>query len=128
MARIAGVDLPKAKKIRYALQYIHGIGLKTADRVLDRAKVDVNKSSDDLTSQEISDILDAIQSLSIRTEGELRRLVMSNIKRLQDIRSYRGIRHKKGLHLRGQKTRTNCRTRKGKSKAVGGLKRVLAKK
>ena len=128
MARIAGVDLPKAKKIKYALVYIHGIGLKTADKILSRARVDVGKSADDLTSQEISSILDAIQSLGIRTEGELRRLVMSNIKRLQDIRSYRGIRHKKGLPVRGQKTRTNCRTRKGKSKAVGGLKRVLTKK
>ena len=128
MARIAGVDLPKAKKIRYALKYIHGIGLKTSNLILERAKISGDKSADDLTSQEISSILDAIQAMGIRTEGELRRLVMSNIKRLQDIRSYRGIRHKKGLPVRGQKTRTNCRTRKGKSKAVGGLKRVLAKK
>lgn len=128
MARIAGVDLPKGKKIRYALKYIHGIGLVTSDKILNRARIDGAKSADDLTSQEISGILDAIQTLSIRTEGELRRLVSSNIKRLQDIRSYRGSRHRKGLPVRGQKTRTNCRTRKGKAKAVGGLKRVLAKK
>ncbi|PIR43703.1 30S ribosomal protein S13 [candidate division WWE3 bacterium CG10_big_fil_rev_8_21_14_0_10_32_10] len=127
MPRIMGVDVPNNKKIYISLTYIYGIGLTTAKRVLNRAKVDLDKKADVLSNEEVTRIREAIQSLGIRTEGELRRLISSNIKRLQDIRSYRGIRHRKGLPVRGQRTRTNSRTRKGKSRPVGGLKRVLTK-
>jgi len=127
MARILGVDLPNDKKTIIALTYIYGIGDTTSKKILDKAGIDGEKKAKDLTNDEISKLRDSIQTMGVRTEGELRRLVASNIKRLQDIRSYRGIRHRKGLPLRGQKTRANSRTRKGKKKTVGGLKRVLTK-
>jgi len=127
MARVLGIDLPKNKRINIALTYIYGIGPTLSKKILEKANVVVSKKADDLDSDEIRRIREAIQALGIRTEGELKRLVFSNIKRLQDIRCYRGIRHAKGLPVRGQRTRTNARTRKGKGRAVGGLKRVLAK-
>lgn len=128
MPRIMGVDLPNNKKIGISLTYLYGIGPTNAKEVLKRAQVDVNKKADTLTVEETSKIREVILDMGIRVEGELRRLISSNIKRLIDIKSYRGSRHKKGLPSRGQKTRSNSRTRKGKRKTVGGLKRVLAKK
>lgn len=128
MARLLGVDIPNNKIAKVSLTYITGIGPSSAKKILQRAKVDENKKAEKLSVDELTKIREAIQTLGIRTEGELRRQVSLNIKRLQDIKSYRGSRHKKGLPLRGQKTRANCRTRKGKAKTVGGLKRVLAKK
>ena len=127
MARLLGIDLPNDKKTKIALTYIHGIGNTTSAKVLEKAGVDGDKKAKDLTNDEVSKLRDAIQTMGVRTEGELRRLIASNVKRLQDIRSYRGLRHRKGLPLRGQKTRTNSRTGKGKKKTVGGLKRVLTK-
>lgn len=128
MPRILGVDIPNNKKIGVSLTYLYGIGFANVKAILKKANVDENKKSDSLTVDEISRIREAVSDMGIRVEGELRRLISSNIKRLIDIKSYKGIRHKKGLPLRGQKTRGNARTRKGKRKTVGGLKRVLAKK
>ncbi len=128
MPRIMGVDLPNNKKIGISLTYLYGIGRSNAKDVLNKAKVDENKKADSLTVDEIAKIREVILDMGIRVEGELRRQISANIKRLIDIKSYKGVRHKKGLPLRGQKTRGNARTRKGKRKTVGGLKRVLAKK
>ena len=127
MARILGVDLPRDKKIKIALTYIYGVGDNLSAKVLKKAGVNGELDSDKLTNEDITKIRDAIVSMGIRVEGELKRVVTSNIKRLQDIKSYRGSRHKKGLPTRGQRTRKNARTRKGKNRPVGGLKRVLAK-
>ena len=128
MPRIMGVDLPNNKMIGISLTYLYGIGRSNAKDVLNKAKVDENKKADSLTVDEIAKIREVILDMGIRVEGELRRQISANIKRLIDIKSYKGVRHKKGLPLRGQKTRGNARTRKGKRKTVGGLKRVLAKK
>lgn len=127
MARIFGVDIPNNKIIGISLGYIYGLGRNNAKAVLKAAQVDFNKKTSELTADDITRIREACERLKIRTEGELKRLVSSNIKRLVDIKSYRGSRHKRGLPSRGQKTRKNCRTRKGKKKTVGGLKRVLTK-
>lgn len=128
MPRILGVDIPNNKKIGVSLTYLYGVGFSNAKTILKKAGVDPEKKADSLTIDELSSIREAIVALGIRAEGELRRLISANIKRLMDIKCYRGVRHKKGLPLRGQKTRGNARTRKGKRKTVGGLKRVLAKK
>lgn len=127
MARIAGVDLPKDKRAEIGLTYIYGIGRSSAQAILNKAGVDFNKRVAELTDQEVAKIRSIITS-EYRVEGALRTEVQMNIKRLMDIGSYRGIRHRKGLPLRGQRTRTNARTRKGKRKTVAGKKRVLAKK
>lgn len=122
MARIAGVDLPKAKRMEVALTYIFGIGRTSAQQILDEAGIDRNKKSDALNEQEITNIRGIIDS-KYKIEGDLRREIAMNIKRLTDLNSYRGLRHKKGLPVRGQRTHTNSRTRKGPRRAVMGKKK-----
>ncbi len=123
MPRIAGVDIPDKKKIRYSLRYIFGIGPKSADDILSEADIDTDRRSGELTDQEVSQIASIIDSGYI-IEGALRRQVQQHIQRLKDIRSYRGERHRRGLPVRGQRTRCNARTRKGKKKTVAGKKGV----
>ena len=128
MPRIKGVDIPNEKRIEAALTYIQGIGFTTSREILKLAKIDVNKRAKDLSDSEIAEINNAISSIGVPIEGELHRIVTSNIRRLKEIKSYRGLRHHLGLPTRGQRTRTNARTRKGKKKTVGGQKKKLAKK
>jgi small subunit ribosomal protein S13 len=120
MPRIFGVDIPREKRTEIALTYLYGVGRTLSQKVLAEAKVDPNKRAKDLTEKEISTITSVIQKQA-RVEGDLRRDVQQNIKRLMDIRCYRGVRHLKGLPVRGQRTHTNARTRKGPRKTVGGL-------
>lgn len=127
MARIAGVDLPKNKKVLYGLQYIYGIGEFTAATILEKAKVDPLKKVADLNDEEVAEIR-AVITAEYRVEGALRSEVQQNIKRLMDIGSYRGVRHRKSLPARGQRTRTNSRTRKGKRRTVAGKKKAPSKK
>ena len=126
MARIAGIDLPKNKRGIIGLTYIFGVGKTTANEVLVKAGIDVNKRVNDWTDDEIAAIRGAIQEFKV--EGQLRSEVQMNIKRLMNIGCYRGIRHRRGLPVRGQRTRTNSRTRKGRRKTVAGKKKVAAKK
>ncbi len=126
MARIAGVDLPKKKRAEVGLTYIYGIGRSTARSVLTKAGIDYDKKVGDLTDDEVSKIRGIITS-DLKVEGALRTEVQMNIKRLMDIGCYRGLRHRKGLPARGQRTRTNARTRKGRRKTVAGKKKVMAK-
>ncbi len=123
MPRIAGVDIPDRKPIRYALRYIHGVGPKVSDMILAESQIEPTKRAADLTEQEVSTIA-AIIDQGVVVEGALRRQVAQNIQRLKDIRAYRGERHRKGLPVRGQRTRTNARTRKGRKKTVAGKKGV----
>jgi small subunit ribosomal protein S13 len=125
-ARIAGVDIPLEKRIEVALTYIYGIGPTKSKEILKKAKVNPDTRTKDLTDAKIK-ILSAVIEKDYTVEGQLRQTVFRNIKRLKDIRSYRGIRHKLGLPVRGQRTRTNAVTRKGRNIAVGGLKRKLEK-
>ncbi len=118
MARIAGVDLPKNKKVEFALRYIYGIGPKFSRDILAATNVDVNKRVYELTDDEVAAINKEIQNNYI-VEGDLRKQVQMNIKELMDLGCYRGLRHRKGLPVRGQRTKTNARTRKGKKKTVG---------
>ncbi len=127
MARIAGVDLPKNKKILFGLQYIFGVGENVSASVLEKAKVNPDKKVSDLTDEEVAQIR-AILTSEYKVEGALRSEVQQNIKRLMDIGSYRGLRHRKSLPARGQRTRTNSRTRKGKRKTVAGKKKAPSKK
>ncbi len=122
MARIAGVDLPRAKRIEVALTYIFGIGRTSAQQIVDEAGIDRSKKSDDLDEQEITQIRGIIDA-KYKIEGDLRREIAMNIKRLTDLNSYRGLRHKKGLPVRGQRTHTNSRTRKGPRRTVMGKKK-----
>ena len=117
MARIAGVDLPREKRIEVSLQYIFGIGGTTAKLLCERAKVDVKTRTKDLTDEETRRIREAIEQ-NIKVEGDLRREISMNIKRLMDLGCYRGLRHRKGLPVRGQRTHTNARTRKGPKKGL----------
>lgn len=122
MARIAGVDLPRDKRVEIGLTYIYGIGRSSADRILKEAGVDPDTRCRDLTTEDekkISAVIDDSQTV----EGELRREIALNIKRLQEIGCYRGIRHRKGLPVRGQKTKTNARTRKGPKRTVANKKK-----
>jgi small subunit ribosomal protein S13 len=127
MARIAGVDLPRNKRLEIALTYIYGIGRKRSNEVLEKAGVSPDKRTDDLDENDVRKIRDVIEA-SFKVEGDLRREVNMNIKRLMDLGCYRGLRHRRGLPVRGQRTSTNARTRKGprrmpvKAKAVGGKK------
>ncbi len=123
MPRIAGIDLPEKKKIRYALRYIHGIGPKAADVILSEAEIEGDKRANELTDQEVSQIATVIDGAYI-VEGSLRRQVQQHIQRLKDIRCYRGDRHRRGLPVRGQRTKCNARTRKGRKKTVAGKKGV----
>lgn len=118
MARIAGVDLPREKRVEIALTYIYGIGLSRSKEILKNTGVDPDKRVKDLTEEEIAKIRDYIEK-NYKVEGELRREVAMNIKRLIEIGCYRGIRHKLGLPVRGQRTRSNARTRKGPRRTVG---------
>ncbi len=127
MARISGVVIPDAKQIHVALTYVYGIGPKTSADVLAKAKVEPTVRTKDLTDAEISRIQEVIND-SLTVEGELQRIVSGNIKRLKDIGSYRGIRHKNALPSRGQRTRTNGRTRRGRRVAVGGSQPKAASK
>ena len=122
MARIAGIDLPRNKKIEYALTYIHGIGKSASKDILDKVGIDKNIRVNELNDQQIILIRNEISNYDV--EGELRSVVGRNIKRLMDICTYRGTRHKKGLPSRGQNTKNNSRTRKGKKKTVAGKKGV----
>ncbi len=122
MARIAGIDLPRNKRIEIALTYIFGVGRSTSQQILSQAGVDFNTRSDNLTEEEVSKIRKVIDS-EFKVEGDLRREVTMNIKRLMDLGCYRGLRHRRGLPVRGQKTKTNARTRKGPRKTVAGKKK-----
>ena len=122
MARISGVDIPKSKRGEIALTYIYGVGRNRASKILNKAKVDLNKKVSDWTDSEIKSIIQAISKYKV--EGELRSETQLNIKRLMDIGSYRGIRHRTGLPLRGQKTKNNSRTRKGKRKTIANKKKA----
>ncbi len=122
MARIAGVDLPREKRIEIGLTYIYGIGRVSATKILESANVDPNTRVKDLTDDEVKRISVVIDE-TMMVEGDLRREVALNIKRLQEIGCYRGIRHRKGLPVRGQKTKTNARTRKGPKKTVANKKK-----
>lgn len=126
MPRIAGIDVPDKKKILYALQYIHGIGAKFAAAILAEAKVDPDVRSNQVTELQLAQINSIIDATYL-VEGALRRQVSQNIQRLKDIRSYRGERHRRGLPVRGQRTKSNARTRKGRKKTVAGKKGVKAK-
>lgn len=125
MARIAGVELPKNKRVEIALTYIYGIGPTTSKKILVQTKINPDTRVEKLTDVEIQRISNIAQNMVL--EGELKQIVFRNIKRLKDIRSYRGQRHKLNLPVRGQRTKTNAVTRKGKGIAVGGLKRKLEK-
>ncbi|HEY2554429.1 MAG TPA: 30S ribosomal protein S13 [Candidatus Cybelea sp.] len=128
MARIAGIDLPREKRVEIALTYIYGIGAQTARRLLQFAHVDPDVRVKALSEEDEKKLRDAIDSLQLRVEGDLRREVQGNIKRLMDIGCYRGMRHRRGLPVRGQRTKTNARTRKGPKRTVAGKKKTLAKK
>jgi small subunit ribosomal protein S13 len=123
MPRLAGIDIPERKKIYYALQYIHGIGAKVAKDILAQVGVDGDRRANTLDDKELASIAQAIDG-GIVVEGALRRQMQQDIQRLKDIKCYRGERHRKGLPCRGQRTRTNARTRKGKKRTVAGKKGV----
>jgi small subunit ribosomal protein S13 len=127
VARIAGIDLPKGKRAVIGLTYIFGIGRTSAAHIIAEAGVDPNKRISELSDDEVSRIRSIITA-DYKVEGALRSETQINIKRLMDINSYRGLRHRKGLPVRGQRTRTNSRTRKGKRKTVAGKKKAAAKK
>lgn len=122
MARISGVDLPREKRVEVGLTYIYGIGLTSSKRILAEANVNPDTRVKDLTDEEVSSIRDVIDETQT-VEGDLRREIAMNIKRLQEIGCYRGIRHRKGLPVRGQKTKTNARTRKGPKRTVANKKK-----
>ena len=124
MARIAGVDIPRDKKIAYSLCYIHGIGLTTANRICEYAKIDKETRVKDLSDNKVASIRDAITALEIKVEGENRTQASMNIKRKRDIGCYQGLRHRRGLPVNGQRTKTNSRTRKGKRRTIGLGKKV----
>ena len=123
MARIAGVDLPREKRIEIGLTYVYGIGRVSATKILAEAGVNPDTRVRDITDDEVKKISEAIESMGILVEGDLRREIALNIKRLQEIGCYRGIRHRKGLPVRGQKTKTNARTRKGPKRTVANKKK-----
>jgi small subunit ribosomal protein S13 len=123
VARIAGIDLPRNKNMEIALTYIHGIGRTTARYILEQAQVDFFKKTDDLTDAEVAKIREAIDQRNLKIEGDQRREVSMNIKRLMDMGSYRGLRHRRSLPVRGQRTHTNARTRKGPRRQIGGKRK-----
>jgi len=123
MARIAGVDIPRDKRVEVSLTYIYGVGRSSANRILKRAEINPDTRVKDLTEQEISRIREVLEGNYV-VEGDLRRDLSMNIKRLMDIGTYRGLRHRRGLPVRGQRTRTNSRTRKGPRRTVGARKKA----
>ena len=123
MPRIVGVEIPDRKQVRYSLRYIHGIGPKFADEICTKLSIDPKKMANELTEQELASIGSMLDSDYV-VEGGLRRQIQQNIARLRDIRSYRGDRHRRGLPTRGQRTKCNARTRKGRAKTVAGKKGV----
>jgi len=127
MPRIAGVDLPRRKRVITALTYIYGVGIKKSELILNKAEVDFNTRTDDLTEEQVSKIRNLLEN-NEKVEGDLRREVQLSIKRLMDLGCYRGLRHRKGLPLRGQRTKTNARTRKGPRKAAIAGKKAAPKK
>ena len=128
MARIAGIDLPREKRIEIALTYIYGIGPTTAKKLIVQSGINPDVRVKAMTEDDEKRLRDAIDALQLRVEGDLRREVQGNIKRLMDIGCYRGIRHRRGLPVRGQRTKTNARTRKGPKRTVAGKKKVATKK
>ena len=126
MARISGIDLPRDKRIEIGLTYIFGIGLPTAQKILAQTGVDTNTRVKDLATEDEQKLREVIETLKV--EGDLRREVASHIKRLTDIGCYRGLRHRRGLPVRGQRTKTNARTRKGPKRTVAGKKKTATKK
>jgi|SRR5690606_10539911 len=126
MARIAGVDLPRNKRVEIALTYVYGIGLPTSQRLLAETGVDPNRRVHELTDDEVNRLRRAIES-SVKVEGALRTEVSMNVKRLMDIGCYRGLRHRRGLPVRGQRTHTNARTHKGVRRAIAGKKKAPKK-
>ena len=127
MARISGVDLPRNKRIEFALTAIYGIGRSVSKKILVEANIPLNKNSDELTEGDVAKIREVLER-SYKVEGDLRREVTLNIKRLVDLGCYRGIRHRRGLPVRGQRTHSNARTRKGKAVAIAGKKSVKTMK
>lgn len=127
MARIAGVDLPRNKRMEFALTAIYGIGRSVAKKILDEAGVPLTRNSDELTEADVSKIREVMER-AYKVEGDLRRETTLNIKRLVDLGCYRGLRHRKGLPVRGQRTHSNARTRKGKAVAIAGKKSVKGMK
>lgn len=127
MPRLLGVEIPADKRIEASLTYVYGVGPSTAKRVLEQTNIDPNTRAKDLTPQQINEIIQTITNDKILIEGDLRREVQSNLKRLQAINCYRGIRHRRGLPVRGQRTSTNARTRKGPRKTVGVIRNKDAK-
>ncbi len=127
MARIAGIDLPREKRIEIGLTYIYGIGPTTAKKMLEHTGISPDVRVKDLSENDEKLLRDAIDTLQLRVEGDLRREVQGNIKRLMDIGCYRGLRHRRGLPVRGQRTKTNARTRKGPKRTVAGKKKVTKK-
>ncbi|MCM1185047.1 MAG: 30S ribosomal protein S13 [Lachnoclostridium sp.] len=123
MARIEGVDLPREKRIEIGLTYIYGIGRPTSNKILELAGVNPDTRVRDITDEEVKKITEAIDKLGVMVEGDLRREIALNIKRLQEIGCYRGIRHRKGLPVRGQNTKNNARTRKGPKRTVANKKK-----
>jgi small subunit ribosomal protein S13 len=126
MARLLGVDLPRNKAMKIALRSIYGVGPQIAQNVLTKVGIDLEKSSSDITEEEVQAIRAALEEYTV--EGDLRREIALNIKRLKDLGCYRGIRHRKGLPVRGQRTHTNARTRKGPAVAIAGKKSIKAMK
>jgi small subunit ribosomal protein S13 len=124
MARILGVDIPRNKAMRIAIQSLYGVGSFVAKEVLIKAKIDLEKNSNELSEEEVTEIRKVLDEGGFKVEGDLRREIGLNIKRLKDLGCYRGIRHRKGLPVRGQRTHTNARTRKGKAVAIAGKKSI----
>lgn len=127
MARIVGVEIPNEKRVEIALTYIYGIGLKTSQTILKATNIPASTRVKNLTADELKRLYDYIEK-NVPTEGQVKQKIFQNIKRLKDIRAYRGLRHKQNLPVRGQNTRKNARTKKGRSIAVGGLKLKITKK
>jgi small subunit ribosomal protein S13 len=127
MPRLLGVEIPSEKRIEASLTYIYGIGPTTAKRILEQTNIDANLRARELSPQQLNDIIHAITGNKLMIEGDLRRELQSNLKRLQAINCYRGIRHRRGLPVRGQRTSTNARTRKGPRKTVGVIRNKDAK-
>ncbi len=123
MVRLVGVDLPRNKRVAYALTYIHGIGLTSARKIVELAEIDPEKRSDDLTTEETVALRQTLENIDLKLEGDLRRFNGLNIKRLNEINSHRGKRHRNSLPVRGQRTRTNARSRRGAKKTVTGKKK-----